>query len=419
MRPPVSEPPDGSSGVIPHDHGAPPQFRDRPRALRTPPLFPRPRTRGVATIVRAPGRTHSCSRSSPVESGAARALGAARRLPFSDAASARSPVGTAPARFPASRAISRALGPLRRRRSTRTRRRHEPRERGAPRRLPRSSDGFPSPIRPSPVVPSPVLRLITWNLNSIRTRRARLLRLLERHEPDVVCLQELRAPSEEFPRLPVEAAGYHAAVHAQAARNGVAILSRDPAEVRARGLPPCRARGEARLVEVEVAGLRVLSAYVPNGKSVTHEDWAYKLEWLEALREHLRRTASPETPLVLGGDFNVAPVDRDTAEVDPGGVLCHPTARAGLADLVSWGLRDAFREIHAVGDEPEKGLYTWWDYTRLSFARNVGARIDHFYLTAPLAGRLASVFVDRDERRQRKGEDIPSDHAPLVCDLRW
>ena len=262
------------------------------------------------------------------------------------------------------------------------------------------------------------VRLITWNVNSIRTRRARLLRLLERHRPDVVCLQELRAPAAEFPRLPLEAAGYHAAVHAQAARNGVAVLSREPAAVRTRGLPPCAARGEARLLEVAVAGLRVISAYVPNGKSVTHPDWTYKLEWLRALGEHLDCTASPDSPLVLGGDFNVAPTDRDTADTDPGGILCHPAARAALAGLVSRGLRDAYRQIHAPGEEPEKGSYTWWDYTRLSFARNVGARIDHFYLSAPVAGRLESVFVDRDERRQRKGEDIPSDHAPLVCDLR-
>lgn len=261
------------------------------------------------------------------------------------------------------------------------------------------------------------MRVITWNLNSIRTRGRRLLKLLERHEPDVLCLQELRAPADEFPRLAVEAAGYRAAVYAQAARNGVAVLSREPAEVLARGLPPCAARDEARLLDVAVAGIRVVTAYVPNGKSVSHPDWTYKLEWIGALRAHLERTASPETPLVLGGDFNVAPADRDAAEPRPDGVLCHPDARAALSGVVGWGLADAYRLRYAEGEEPEKGLYTWWDYTRLSFARNIGARIDHLYLTPPLAAGLRSVFVDRDERRQRKGEDIPSDHAPLVCDL--
>ena len=102
---------------------------------------------------------------------------------------------------------------------------------------------------------------------------------------------------------------------------------------------------------------------------------------------------------------------------NPGGVLCHPDARTALQDIVEWGLTDAYREVYAEGEEPEKGFYTWWDYTRLAFARNVGARIDHIYLTAPLAGRIGSVRVDRDERRQRKGEDIPSDHAPVLCDL--
>ena len=262
------------------------------------------------------------------------------------------------------------------------------------------------------------MRVITWNLNSIRTRRARLLRLLERHKPEVLCLQELRAPAETFPWLDVQAAGYRAVVHAQAARNGVAILARDSPEVLGRGLPPCRARGEARLLDVRVAGLRIITAYVPNGKAVSRvEDWSYKLEWLRALREHLAGGADPEEPIVLCGDFNVAPGDRDSATADPGGVLCHPDARAALAGVVGWGFTDAYRKVYAEGEEPEKGLYTWWDYTRLSFARNVGARIDHFYLTAPLVGRIASVRVDRDERRQRKGEDIPSDHAPVLCDL--
>lgn len=262
------------------------------------------------------------------------------------------------------------------------------------------------------------MRAITWNLNSIRTRGARLLRLLERHEPDILCLQELRAPAETFPWLDVQAAGYRAVVHAQAARNGVAILARETPEVLGRGLPPCRTRGEARLLDVRVAGLRVITAYVPNGKAVTRvEDWGYKLAWLGALRAHLVTTADPAEPLILCGDFNVAPLDRDAAAADPEGVLAHPAARAALHEVLAWGLKDAYRQVHAEGREPEKDFYTWWDYTRLAFARNVGARIDHIYLTAPLVGRIESVRVDRDERRQRKGEDIPSDHAPVLCDL--
>ena len=262
------------------------------------------------------------------------------------------------------------------------------------------------------------LRVITWNLNSIRTRRPRLLRLLERHAPDVLCLQELRAPAETFPWLDVEAAGYRAVVHAQAARNGVAVLARESPELLARGLAPCRTRGEARLLDVRVAGFRIITAYVPNGKAVARAaDWSYKLEWLAALRQHLDTAADPAERLVLCGDFNVAPSDRDAATADPGGVLCHPDARDALARVVGWGLVDAYRQVHAEGEEPAKGLYTWWDYTRLAFARDAGARIDHIYLTAPLRGRIRAVRVDRDERRQRKGEDNPSDHAPLLCDL--
>ncbi len=264
------------------------------------------------------------------------------------------------------------------------------------------------------------MRIITWNLNSIRTRRARLLRLLERHRPDVLCLQELRAEREEFPWLEVKAAGYAAAVEAQPARNGVAVLARNPVEVRSCSLP-VGDRDEARMLDVmlDVAAgpLRVLSVYVPNGKSPRHPDWRYKLDWLGALRERLSATARPEEPLAVCGDFNVAPLDRDSAVADPNGVLCHPSARKALADLIDWGLSDAYRRRYPVGGEPDKGIYTWWDYTRLSFARDVGARIDHILVTPPLADRITGVRVDRDERRQRKGEDIPSDHAPLIADF--
>ena len=261
------------------------------------------------------------------------------------------------------------------------------------------------------------MRIITWNLNSIRTRRNRLFRLLERHRPDVLCLQELRAGAGMFPAAEARAAGYHAVVQAQAARNGVAVLSKDPPEELGRGLPECAARGEARLLEVSVAGLRVISAYVPNGKAVSHPDWEYKLAWLAALTRRLEAGANPNEPLILAGDFNVAPSDRDASAPNPDGVLCHPAARAALARLRAWGLADAYRLVFREGEEPEKGIYTWWDYTRMSFARNEGARIDHIYLTAPLSGRIRGVFVDRDERRRKKGQDIPSDHAPLVCDL--
>ena len=232
-----------------------------------------------------------------------------------------------------------------------------------------------------------------------------------------MCLQELRAPAAVFPAADLLRAGYRSLVHAQPARNGVAILTREHAELRQRGLEPCSVRGETRLLDCSVAGLRVLSAYVPNGKSPTHPDWRYKLEWLAALRNHLDVTAERTTPLILCGDFNVAPADRDVASPNPAGVLCHPEARGALSRVVDFGLADAYRRVHAEGNEPVKGIYTWWDYTRLAFARNDGARIDHIYLTEPLARGVRGVFVDRDERRRKKGQDIPSDHAPVVCDL--
>ena len=202
-------------------------------------------------------------------------------------------------------------------------------------RLPPGVPAFRPPFfRIIPAAPderfAPV-RVITWNLNSIRTRRNRLFRLLERHRPDVLCLQELRAEAEVFPAAEAREAGYRAIVHAQAARNGVAILAKEPLAERRRGLPQCAARGEARLLDVSVAGVRVISAYVPNGKAVSHPDWDYKLAWLAGLREHLDREARAGEALILCGDFNVAPSSRDTSSPDPGGVLCHPSARAALA----------------------------------------------------------------------------------------
>ena len=254
------------------------------------------------------------------------------------------------------------------------------------------------------------MKVVTWNVNSVRSRLERLLAFLERFEPDVLCLQELKAQEEAFPFAAIRAAGYHAAVHGQKTYNGVAVLTRqEPAEVE-RGFGDGAPDEQARMIAVRLEGLEVLSLYVPNGSEVGSEKYAYKLAWLGRLRAYLERTRSPDEPLLLCGDFNVAPTDRDVARPEEWkeSVLCHPDVRAAFSSLLDWGLVDTFGQQH-----PEGGAYTWWDYRQLGFPRGDGLRIDHILATRPLAERCRSVLIDRDERKGKK----PSDHAPFLIEL--
>ncbi|MGH7700148.1 MAG: exodeoxyribonuclease III [Gemmatimonadales bacterium] len=254
-----------------------------------------------------------------------------------------------------------------------------------------------------------MLTVATYNVNSIRARLSRLLAWLARTPADVVCLQEIKVADEEFPRLTLEAAGWHAAVHGQRTYNGVAILSRAPLDDVRVGLDDGTADGEARLLSGRTAGSRIVSVYVPNGQTVDSEKWRYKLDWLRRLRGYLERTASPEEPLLVCGDFNVAPDDRDVAFVDQwrDTVLTHEAGRAALRDILGWGLVDTVRRHHPEGPGP----YTWWDYRLLGFPKGNGLRIDHIVATPPLAARCVQAYVDRDERKGKQ----PSDHAPVVA----
>lgn len=254
------------------------------------------------------------------------------------------------------------------------------------------------------------MKLATWNVNSVKARHDRLLVFLTRERPDVLCLQELKTEAAGFPLASVEALGYHAALYGQKTYNGVAILSREAPEDVVTGF----ADGEdedpqARLVAATVAGVRVISAYFPNGQSVGSEKWAYKLAWMDRLARALGRL-DPAAPLVLCGDFNVAPEDRDAAfpELWRASVLMHAQGRAALARIAAWGFADCVRRHHD-GDGP----FSWWDYRSLGFPRGDGLRIDHVYATAPLAARCTSARVDRDERKGEK----PSDHAPVIAEF--
>jgi exodeoxyribonuclease-3 len=252
------------------------------------------------------------------------------------------------------------------------------------------------------------LLVATWNINSIRARLDRLLAWLERRAPDVACLQETKCTDDQFPFDQIRAAGYEATVLGQPTYNGVAILTRRPAGSVVRGLPGNDDDAQARFVSADVDGLRVASVYVPNGKEVGSDKYEYKLAWLERLRAWLEREAAGGSPLVVCGDYNIAPSDDDAAFPDAwaASVLCHADVRAAWDRLTAAGLRDLVRE-HA---EPP-GPWTWWDYRSLAFPRGDGLRIDHLLATPAAADRCVRTEVDRDERKGEK----PSDHAPVLA----
>lgn len=254
------------------------------------------------------------------------------------------------------------------------------------------------------------MRLVTWNVNSLRTRLPRLLALLERHHPDVVCLQETKVTDDLFPHAELEAAGYQAVAHGQRTYNGVAILSRSTPSETGSGLDDDVDDAQARLVWARFDGLTALSAYVPNGSEVGSEKWDYKIAWLARLRTLLERRFDVGEPLALCGDLNVAPEPRDVHDPDRwvATVLFHPEARAALTRVTDWGLVDAFRLHHQ-----EEGLFSWWDYRMLAFPKNQGLRIDHVLVTQPLAQRCRAALIDRQERKGKQ----PSDHAPVVVDF--
>lgn len=258
---------------------------------------------------------------------------------------------------------------------------------------------------------SPAMKLVTWNVNSIRQRRERLLALLARHAPDVVCLQETKVIDADFPADELRAAGYESVTAGQKGYNGVAILAKSaPADV-TRGLRDGDDDSQARVLAATVDGVRVISAYAPNGQSVGSEKYAFKLEWFERLRKLLDRDADRARDVALAGDFNVAPADLDVH--DPvqwkGQIMCSDAERASLARVCDWGLVDAFRAKH-----PEKQAFTWWDYRMLGFPKNHGLRIDHLLVSQSLYARLEDVAIDREERKGKQ----PSDHAPVIGTFR-
>ena len=255
------------------------------------------------------------------------------------------------------------------------------------------------------------MRIATWNVNSVKAREARVLGWLGQHRPDVLCLQELKTTDEHYPVDAVRAEGYESAVFGQKAFNGVALVSPQPIQDVRKGLE--NDDPQARLIGGVVGGITVYSAYFPNGRKVGTEAWDYKLAWIDRLIELVEERHDPGDPVVLTGDFNVAPDDLDAEDPEKWApsVLCHPAVRRALEGLRDWGFVDVVRKHN-----PEGRLYSWWDYRRLAFPRNDGLRIDHIFATMPVAEVSTGAWIDRNQRKGRK-TDIPSDHAPVVADF--
>lgn len=242
-------------------------------------------------------------------------------------------------------------------------------------------------------------------------RLARLQHWLERRRPDVVCLQETKVVDEEFPADPLRALGYHCSFRGEKSYNGVAILTlAPPADIETR-LPDDGPEAPCRFLACTIGGVRIIDLYAPNGSEVGSDKYAFKLDWYKRLRRYLDEHANPQERVLVCGDFNVAPEDRDVWDPEQwrGQILCSDPERAAFRELLAWGLTDALRMLR-----PEAGIYTWWDYRGGAFHRGWGLRIDHILVSAPLAQQCSLVEIDREERKGEK----PSDHAPLVATLR-
>ena len=252
------------------------------------------------------------------------------------------------------------------------------------------------------------MRLASWNVNSIKVRLPQLTGWLKQAQPDIVCLQETKVMTEDFPFDPLGELGYEAVAYGTGGYNGVAILSKFPINEPVEGFTG--EEGHARLIEANIEGIQIFSVYVPNGASPDDEKFQFKLRFFKALRAHLDSVAKPGADLVLCGDFNVAPEDRDvwSPKTLRGQIGFHPLEHDALKNLTSWGLKDSLR-LH----DQRAGQYSWWDYRTLGFQKDQGMRIDQIWLSDSLAKRCTAASIDLAPRRLEK----PSDHTPVLCDI--
>ena len=255
------------------------------------------------------------------------------------------------------------------------------------------------------------MKIATYNVNGVNGRLPVLLRWLEEKAPDIVCLQELKAPQEKFPEKAIADAGYNAIWHGQKSWNGVAILSKgyDIKEI-GKVLPGDDEDVQSRFIEAEIEGLRIGCLYLPNGNPAPGPKFEYKLSWFDRLIEHAAPLVKSKKPVILTGDFNVMPTEKDVYKperwVDD--ALFRPETRAAFQKLLKQGWTDAIRKLY-----PDETIYTFWDYFRNAYGRDAGLRIDHFLLNPVISKKLKNAGVDREVR----GWEKTSDHAPVWIEI--
>ena len=254
------------------------------------------------------------------------------------------------------------------------------------------------------------MKIVSWNVNSIRSRLDQVLNWVKTWEPDVLLLQELKGT--DFPATPFKELGYESVAVTQKGYNGVAIVSRHPMETINTTLAGDEEDSHARYLEVTMEGITVANIYLPNGNPVGTEKFAYKLAWMDRLKMQMSQWRNQNLPVLIGGDFNVIPEDIDCHKPSSWihDALFQPEPRARYRELLHLGYTDAFRSLHPG----QGGQFTYWDYFRLAFEHNRGIRIDHFLLSPELAQRLVSCEIDKGPRAQQK----PSDHTPIVLEMR-
>lgn len=252
--------------------------------------------------------------------------------------------------------------------------------------------------------------LATWNVNSINTRLTHLLDWISFVKPNVVCLQETKVVDEKFPFSELEALGYSIEVYGEKSYNGVAILSDKPLSNVVRGLHEEVGPGSKRIIAGSYGDIRIVDVYIPNGGEVGSEKYSYKLEWLGSLKNYMATERSNHEKVVLCGDFNIAPDDRDV--YDPkevkGTIMCSDLERTALEAIRETGMVDIFRKVHK-----QDGLYSWWDYRMNAFRRNIGFRIDHIWASPQMESKVKTIYIDREPRKLEQ----PSDHAPVVAEF--
>jgi exodeoxyribonuclease-3 len=254
------------------------------------------------------------------------------------------------------------------------------------------------------------MKIATWNVNSIIARLPLVTRWLEKEQPDVLCMQETKCSDDKFPALELKSAGYDCVLFGQQSYNGVAVISRSGCASVTRGFPEDEAGSQARLLATDIAGIRLINVYVPNGQAVGTEKYQFKLKWMKRLRELLDQNYAVKADVLLCGDFNVAPEERDVH--DPrlwqNRILFSDPERAALQHIKDWGFTDTFRRHNR-----EAGHYSWWDYRAGGFRRNLGLRIDHIWVSDPLARRNTRTWIDKETRAWER----PSDHAPVIAEF--